>query len=356
MECSLERAGRRWGEPVAVETAESSTDELRIVFLGTPDFAAPSLHALLSLTEVGGRPTRVICVITQPDRPAGRGGRITPSPVKAAALASDVPVWQPERLRRPQNVETLSGLRPHLIVVAAYAQILSPAVLAIPTLGCLNVHASLLPRWRGADPIRAAILAGDETTGITIMRMDAGLDTGPILRQRVVPIGPSETGGGLEATLAHVGADLLAQTLPGWVTGTIMPQAQDAALATLTRPLRRQDGMINWREDAPTLARRVRAYQPWPGTATTWGGRLLKVLAATASDGDAPPGHVVGDQEAREAAARAGLSAPCIAVGTGAGLLLITHLQLEGKRAMSAAEFLTGYRTLWEATLGSAAA
>jgi methionyl-tRNA formyltransferase len=330
-------------------------DELRIVFMGTPGFAVPSLQALLGLTQVEGRTARVIGVITQPDRPAGRGGHVGSLPVKQTAVAAGVLVWQPARLRRPENVATLAEWRPDLIVVAAFAQILPPSVLALPRFGCLNVHASLLPRWRGADPVRAAILAGDEVSGVTIIRMDEGLDTGAILSQRTVPIDAADTGGSLEIKLARVGADLLAGTLPAWVGGRITPRPQDERDATLTRPLRREDGILDWRRDAVLLARQVRAYHPWPGTATTWNGRLLKVLAAHVGPGSAPPGAVLSEGEARAALARAGLSEPAVVVGTGSGLLLITRLQLEGKRQMSAGEFLAGYRALHGASLGAAA-
>ncbi|GAC1398559.1 MAG: hypothetical protein NVSMB65_16950 [Chloroflexota bacterium] len=226
-------------------------------------------------------------------------------------------------------------------------------MLDLPRLGCLNVHASLLPRWRGADPIRAAILAGDDVTGITLMVMDAGLDTGPILAQRPLSIDPADTGESLESRLAGLGATLLAETVPAWIGGRITPRAQDDRGATLTRPLRRDDGVLDWTRDATLLARQVRAYHPWPGTSTLWDGRLLKVLEARAVEGRESPGVVVAEHTAREVAAHARVAGPVVAVGTGAGLLAITRLQLAGSRAMMAAAFLAGHaRALYGATLG----
>ena len=244
--------------------------ELRLVFMGTPDFAVPSLRALLSLGDVAGRRARVVAVVTQPDRPAGRGGHIQASPVKVAALEAGVPVLQPGRLRRPEHVAELRAYSPDLIVVAAFAQILSREVLDMPAYGCLNVHASLLPRWRGAAPIAAAILAGDTTTGVTIMKMDAGLDTGPILAQRAETIRPDDTAATLTERLATLGASVLVDTLGPWVSGQITPRPQDEAQATLTRPLKREDGLIDWGATAAaTVARMARAYDPWPGAAST---------------------------------------------------------------------------------------
>src|ERR671939_1055008 len=268
--------------------------ELRLVFMGTPALALPSLRALLSLSDVAGRPARVVAVVTQPDRPAGRGGHIQASPVKIAALEAGVPVLQPARLRRPEHVAELRAYEPDVIVVAAFAQILSLEVLDMPAYGCLNVHASLLPRWRGASPIAAAILAGDMTTGVTIMKMDAGLDTGPILAQRAETIRPDDTAATLTDRLATLGASLLVDTLGPWVAGQITPRPQDEAQATLTRPLQREDGLIDWGATAAaTVARMVRAYDPWPGAYTHQTGRMLKLWQgeAAAPTGDAAPGH-----------------------------------------------------------------
>lgn len=214
----------------------------RVIFMGTPEFAVPSLAALAAGAAA------VVAVVTQPDRPSGRGQQLAMSPVKAFALAHGLPVWQPPTLKTPEVVAMLAELRPDVIVVAAFGQILRPNVLDLPPHGCINVHASLLPRWRGAAPVQAAILAGDQVTGSTIMRMDPGMDTGPILAQAALTIAPRDTGGTLTARLAQQGADLLAETLPRWLAGEITPRPQDASLATLCRPLRKEQGVIDWRD------------------------------------------------------------------------------------------------------------
>ena len=329
--------------------------ELRLVFMGTPAFAVPSLRALLSLRDVAGRPARVVAVVTQPDRPAGRGGHIQASPVKVAALEAGVPVLQPGRLRRPEHVAELRAYSPDLIVVAAFAQILSPTVLDMPAYGCLNVHASLLPRWRGASPIAAAILAGDTTTGVTIMKMDAGLDTGPILAQRAETIRLDDTAATLTERLATLGASLLVDTLGPWVAGQITPRPQDEAQATLTRPLQREDGLIDWGATAAaTVARMARAYDPWPGAYTHYAGRVLKLWQAEAIDAtvDAAPGHVLNRAEAAPLLEALGLRWPQLLVVCREGVLLARRVQLEGRRPMAGDELMRGQPSMAGAQLG----
>jgi methionyl-tRNA formyltransferase len=304
---------------------------LRIVFMGTPAFAVPTFEALLDLGTVDGRPAQVVGAVTQPDRPAGRGQRLVSPPVKDVALAAGVSVLQPERLRRPEGIAALEALAPDLIVVAAYAQILSQRVLDLPPHGCLNVHASLLPRYRGAAPIQAAILDGMSETGVSIMLMEAGLDTGPVLSQVHIGLRDDDTAGTLTQTLSMAGAELLAATLPGWISGTVVPQPQEDALATMTRPLRKEDGRIDWSQPAARIARQVRAMQPWPGAFTTIGEAPLKVFKAVPIDvqGAAPPGTMldIGGTPAVATADRA---------------VLLQQVQPAGRRPMSGGDWLRG--------------
>ncbi len=309
----------------------------RIVFMGTPDFAVPSLQAL-------ARDHQVVGVVTQPDRPAGRGRRLVAPPVKEAAGALGLEVIQPPTLRRPEAVERLVAWRPDLVVVAAFGQILRPEVLAIPPHGCLNVHASLLPRYRGAAPIPAAILAGDERTGVTIMRMDEGLDTGPMLAQADWPIRPDDTTGSLTADLARLGASLLVEALPGWLEGRIAPRPQDDSQATYCRTLQKEDGLLDWALTASHLDRQVRACDPWPGAYTAWAGQRLKILRARPlpgrpGPGGAGPGRVVD-------------LAPGTGVVTGEGVLELLQVQLAGKSAMDVHAFAQGRRDFAGSTLG----
>ena len=298
----------------------------RVVFMGTPDFAVPTLAALLA----GGHD--VVGVATQPDRPAGRGRQLTASPIKRLAAGHGIPVLQPTTLRQPEPVAALAALAPDVIVVAAYGLILPPAVLDIPPHGCLNVHGSLLPQYRGAAPIPATILAGDAETGVTIMLMDAGMDTGPILSQAACPIGPQDTTGTLTGKLAELGAGLLAETLPRWLAGEVEPQPQDGALASYAPMIRKADGRVDWTQPAEQIARQVRAYQPWPGATTFWKGQPLKLLRVRSLPAAAvAPGRVVVWDDGA-------------AVGTGEGLLLLEEVQLAGKRAMSMGDFRRGQR------------
>ena len=337
------------------DAAPPDTSPLRIVFMGTPAFAVPSLRALLAPNTAAGRPVHLVAVVTQPDRPAGRGGHVRIGPLKALALEAGVPVLQPERLRRSDSVAALRAYAPDLIVVAAFAQILSREVLDVPRHGCLNVHASLLPRWRGAAPISAAILAGDTTTGVTIMRMDPGLDTGPILTQRAEPIRPDDTTATLSERLADLGAALLVEMLGPWLEGRLAARAQDDAQATLTRPLRREDGLIDWAATpADTVERMIRAYTPWPGAYTTYAGRTLKLWQAEAIDvaTGLAPGHVLTPDEAAPLLAARGLRWPQLFVTCQNSVLLAGQAQLEGKRALAGDEFMRGQQAIAGAQLG----
>jgi len=314
---------------------------IRVLFMGTPDFAVPSLRALTQQANAG---LAVAGVVTRPDKPVGRKQQVVFSPVKQFALEHDIPVYQPGPLRRPEALTLLRDLAPDLIVVAAFGQILPPEVLTLPLHGCLNVHASLLPRWRGASPINASILAGDAETGATIMLMDAGLDTGPALARRATPIGADETAGELSDRLALLGAELLVETVPRWLAGVITLEPQDESQATMTRLLQKSDGRLDWQRPADELANQVRAYTPWPGAYTTWEGRTLKVLRARAIpfETDLPPGACL---------APAGDTS--LAVICGEGALALVVIQLEGKRAMPSAEVVRGHPTLTSARLGN---
>ncbi len=291
--------------------------------MGTPDFAVPALQRLIAHYDVLG-------VVTQPDRPAGRSRKLQMSPVKQVALAAEIPVFQPEKLRRPEAIEELQQWQPDFYVVAAFGQILTQAVLDIPPHGSINIHASLLPRWRGAAPIQAVIRAGDAETGITIMRMDAGIDTGPILSQRAIAIAPDETGQSLHDKLADLGGDLLIETLPGYLSGDLLPQPQDDSLMTLAPRIKKEEGHIDWTQPAAQIERTVRAFTPWPGTFAHWGDQQLKILAGHVSAGHAEPGQVVA-------------SGDLAAIGTGDGLFVPDRLQLEGRKPVLLVEFLRGY-------------
>jgi len=295
----------------------------RIVFMGSPDFALPSLRAL-------AEHYRVVGVVTQPDRPAGRGRELTPPPVKEAAVELGLPVIQPARLKEPQTMAQLEAWAPDLIVVAAFGQILRPEALDLPRRGCINVHASLLPRWRGAAPINAALLHGDEATGVTIMKMDPGLDTGPLLSMSRILIAPDETAGSLSPKLARLGGDLLIETLPAYLSGQLLPQPQDDSLATYAPMLERADGELDFDQPAEALARRVRAFDPWPGTYLIWGDQRLKVHRAHAVSATSPGVGVFTIQDGFPA------------VGASDGLLLLDEVQPSGKRAMPGDVFLRG--------------
>ena len=308
--------------------------------MGSPDFALPTLKALHENYSVLG-------VVTQPDRMAGRGRELKPPPVKTMARKLGIPVIQPEKLREPEAMEKLKAWSPDLIVVAAFGQILKQNVLDLPKFGCLNIHASLLPRWRGAAPINATILHGDEETGVTIMKMDAGLDTGPILSQRSTRIEPDETAGSLFETLSQLGADLLLETLPGYLSGEIEPSPQPDEGATYAPMLKKEEGFLDFSRPAEELARKVRAYNPWPGAYFEWDGNLLKVHRASpstsASTGSARrlrAGSGPGKMREGERGKYLGLPA----VATSEGLLILEEVQPAGKKPMPGKAFLAGAR------------
>jgi len=301
-----------------------------IVFMGSPEFALPTLRVLAGHYPIAG-------VVTQPDRPKGRGQSLTPPPVKELAQELGLPIIQPRRLREPEAMQQLRAWQPDLIVVTAFGQILKPEVLDLPRFGCINVHASLLPRWRGAAPIQAAILQGDEQTGVTIMRMDPGVDTGPTLNQRAIPILTDDTATSLSERLAALGAELLIETLPSYLTGERVPRPQDETSATYAPMLKKEDGMLDFTQPAASLARRVRAYNPWPGAFTLWHGQILKICRARpipnpqSSITKLTPGIPVVHQ-----------SLP--AFNTGDGLLVLDEVQPAGKKPMPGKVFLSGAR------------
>ena len=302
--------------------------------MGSPDFAVPSLRRLLADHQVVG-------VVTQPDRPAGRGRALRPPAVKEVALQAGIPSLQPPRLRDPGAAESIRQWSPDLIVVAAYGQILRPEVLEIPRMGCVNVHASLLPRWRGAAPVQAAILYADEVTGVTLMQLDPGMDTGPILAQRTLPILPDDTGGTLSARLAEAGADLLHETLPAYIGGSLHAVPQDEAKVTYAPLLSKADGAVDLVRSAKYLACQVRAFEPWPGSYLEWNSRRLVIRRA----------HAEGDEPQEVGRVRVVEGFP--AIGTGAGLLVLDVVQPAGRTEVRGDAFLRGARDFAGALLPS---
>ncbi|MCC5794702.1 MAG: methionyl-tRNA formyltransferase [Chromatiales bacterium] len=300
----------------------------RILFAGSPEFALPTLEALLASRH------QVVAVLTQPDRPAGRGRRVQPGPVKRHALDAELPVLQPDTLRDPGIVARLADFRPDLMVVVAYGLLLPTQVLALPRTGCVNVHASLLPRWRGASPVQAALLAGDEDTGVSIMALDEGLDTGPVYLQRRLAIEPGETAGQLARRLARLGADTLVDCLDEILDGRLQPVPQPATGATHAGRIRKTDAVIDWQLSAREIDGRIRAWNPWPVAETLLDGMRLRCWSAqpVAAEGAAvaPPGTVLaaGDEG--------------IDVQTGDGVLRLLALQLPGRPALAAADFVRG--------------
>lgn len=297
---------------------------IKIVFMGSPEFALPTLRALAQQHQVVG-------VITQPDRASGRGRELKAPPVKTLALELNIPVLQPEKLREPEAMARLREWNPDLIVVAAFGQILKKDVLDLPKYGCINVHASLLPRWRGAAPINAAILAGDEEIGVTIMQMDVGLDTGPMLAKRSIRLTADLTTGSALQALSKLGAELLIETLPDYFAGKIIPQPQPEVGMTYAPMLKKEDGKLDFTHDVNELERRVRALNPWPGTFMDFDGTILKVHHAHVEAGNASAGQrlVVQDQPA---------------VGARGGILILDEVQPAGKKPMSGKSFLAGAR------------
>ncbi|AYF89319.1 methionyl-tRNA formyltransferase [Pseudomonas sp. JS3066] len=303
------------------------TESLRLVFAGTPEFAAEHLKALL------GSRHQVIAVYTQPDRPAGRGQKLMPSPVKQLAVQHGIPVLQPPTLRDPAAQDELKALGADLMVVVAYGLILPQVVLDTPRLGCINSHASLLPRWRGAAPIQRAVQAGDAESGVTVMQMEAGLDTGPMLLKVTTPISASDTGGSLHDRLAQLGPNAVVEAIEGLAAGTLKGEVQDDALANYAHKLNKDEARLDWSRPAVELERLVRAFNPWPICHTTLDGEPLKVLAAEPGEGNSQqPGQIL-------AASRDGLTVAC-----GDGALRLTRLQLPGGKPLNFTDLFNSRR------------
>ncbi|MCG6917826.1 MAG: methionyl-tRNA formyltransferase [Deltaproteobacteria bacterium] len=307
-----------------------------LVFMGTPEFALPSLKGLLA----AGAP--ISLVVTQPDRPKGRGRKMVAPPVKLLAEAEGIPVYQPQKVKTGEAIERIATLAPSCIVVAAYGQLLPAEILALPRLGAVNVHASLLPKYRGPAPIHWALIRGEEKTGITTMLMDIGMDTGDILMQREVVIEPGDTAGTLHDRLAEEGARLLLETLDLLKKNTLKPRAQDDSQATYAPMLVKEDGEIDWKEGAKKICCRIRGLDPWPGGFTLWKGKRLKLFGCKplSITSQARPGTVIAADEG-------GLQ-----VASGKGVVLIKTLQLEGRRSLAVADFLRGYSLQEETRFG----
>ena len=306
--------------------------------MGTPDFAVAALESLIESHNVVG-------VVTQPDKPAGRGKQMRKSPVKVSAENHNIPVFQPKSLRKPESAQQIVDWQPDVMIVAAYGQILRPHLLDLPKHGCINIHASLLPRWRGASPIQHSILAGDKSSGVCLMHMDVGLDTGAVYSCTELPLTPDETASTLHDKLAQAGADLIQRDLDAILNKEITAVPQDDAASTYASMISKEDGLIDWGDSAETIDRRIRAFSPWPGAFTTYGSKTLKIVSATPSTSPQPlaPGQVTKHENQ-------------IMVGTSDGALLLETVQLQGKRAMDVADFSRGRPEFLEATLGIATA
>ena len=291
--------------------------------MGTPIFSVPILDKLNQEYELVG-------VVTQPDRPSGRGQKLIQSAVKDFTTSNNIPVFQPLEINSPESLNQIRVWNPELIVVAAFGQILKPELLTFPKHGCLNVHASLLPRWRGAAPINAAILQGDTTTGVTIMKMAEGLDNGPILSQKSIPIDPDDTAGTLSDQLSTLGAALLIETIPPYIKGEIQPSEQDHSLATHAGMLKKKDGLLDFNKPADYLARKVRAYSPWPGSYANWNDQRLLIHQVSSVNVTSPGPGVFTTHEDYPA------------IGSVEGILVLEYLQLAGKRKIAGDEFLKG--------------
>ena len=310
---------------------------MRLVFMGTPDFASASLEALLRSDN------SVVSVVTQPDRPKGRGQTLTPSPVKLLAQRAQIPLLQPLKMKDPEFLQALAGWKPDLIVVAAFGRILPPMILSLPPHGCINVHGSLLPKYRGAGPIQWAIINGETETGITTMLMDEGMDTGAMLLQEAIPITPDDTVETLSPRLAELGGRLLVETITRLKAGTLVPRPQDASQATLAPLLNKEDGVIDWTLPATALANRVRGLSPWPGAyTTTTGGDRWTIWRTLALPGPVakPPGIVVA------------VTTKAIHVATGEGVLAVTELQPANSRRMAVSQYLAGHPVVVGERLG----
>ena len=313
---------------------------MRLVFMGTPDFAAASLEALLKSND------SVVGIVTQPDRPKGRGQILTPSHVKLLAQREQIPLLQPLKMKDPEFLHALTEWKPDLIAVAAFGRILPPTILSLPPLGCINVHGSLLPKYRGAGPIQWAIINGETETGITTMLMDEGMDTGAMLLQEAIPITPDDTAGTLAPRLAEIGGKLLVETIARLKAGTLAPRPQDSSQATLAPLLKKEDGAIDWALPATALANRVRGLSPWPGAYTTVaGGDRWTIWRALAFSGPVTklPGTIIA------------MTTDAIHVATGEGVLAVMELQPANSRRMAVSQYLAGHPTAVGLQLGEPA-
>lgn len=315
-------------------------EPVRIVFMGSPQSAVGVLDATVEIAAVSG--WSVVATYTAPDKPAGRGRRLLPSPVRERAEALGIPVLTPRRLTLPEEQERFRELRADLVVLAAYGLLLPPPFLFEPVHGAVNVHPSLLPRHRGAAPVAAAILAGDTETGVTLMTMDEGLDTGPLLATRTVPLSGNERTPALTEQLFALGGEMLAEVLPRYVAGEVVPTPQPDEGATYTPRMTKADALVDWREPAQLIERKVRAYDPWPGTAAVWEGRRLAITEAAvdSATGDLAAGEVRTQGDA-------------VLVGTGRGALRLLRVRMEGRPEMAVADFLRGHPAFAQARLGS---
>jgi methionyl-tRNA formyltransferase len=303
---------------------------MRIVFIGTGEIGVPTLEALLKSEH------EVVGVVTQPDKPVGRAQIIEPPPIKKTLAKANMPILQPLRIKDQQAIEDIGVLKPDVIVVMAYGQILPRDVLEIPKIACLNLHASLLPRWRGAAPIQAAIAGGDPETGITVMHMDEGLDTGDILLQRRIDIRSNDTGGSLHDRLAQIAPKALLESLGMLAERTAPRTPQDNTLATYARKLKREEGKIDWSEPADAIERKIRAFNPWPGASMKIERQTLKIFSASVVDLSGEPGEILRSEDE-------------LVIAAGKGALSVSEVQLEGKRRMSASEFLRGHAAMFRA-------
>ena len=313
--------------------ADSMDKPLRIIFMGTPEFAVPSLQALLDADpETVGR---VVGVVTQPDRPKGRGQQLAPPPIKVLAQQAGLPVLQPVKMKDPDFLDTLRGWAPDVIAVTAFGRILPPVILDLPPMGCINVHGSLLPRYRGAAPIQWAIINGETETGITTMLMDPGLDTGPMLMRATAPIHPTDTAGDLAARLAPLGGRLLVETIAGLKSKTLAPTPQDHAKATPAPLLKKEDGWLNWKDEAPALANRIRGLTPWPGAYTYHGEerwQIWRAQVAPVGCAEAAPGTILE------------VTKDALRIATGKGSLLIQEIQSASGKRLSVGQYLAGHQ------------
>jgi methionyl-tRNA formyltransferase len=316
--------------------------ELRLVFMGSPEFAISPLNLLL----LNGH--HIAAVYTRPDKPAGRGRGPVAPPIKEAALSLNLPVIQVPSFKKPGAVEELARLKPEAIIVAAFGQILPPTVLDIPCYGCINIHPSLLPRYRGPSPVITTLLDGDEFAGVSVMRLDAGMDSGPVFSRSQIPVLSQDTASSLTAKLFEIGARMLLEVLAALPGGKLMPEPQNSAKVSTTREINKEDGQLDWKLPAMDLWRRVRAYQPWPEAYTSWQGKQLKIIEAIPLAGGETPeiGRVVALLPTFRTTDAA------FGVGTGNGILGVLKVQIEGKRPMPAGEFLRGQRDFLGAVLG----